>query len=161
MDRRTFIGTLTGSLLVAPLAAEAQHAGKVYRIGFLLLSPRDVQLHLIEAFEAGLREKGYPLGREVVIEYRSADGHSDQLPILAAELVRLDVDVIVTGVNPNTLAAKHATGTTPIVMASSFFPVEDGLVASLARPGGNVTGLTQEAGEEVAKRLQLLREEVP
>ena len=161
MDRRTFIGTLTGGLLVAPLTADAQQTGAMHRIGFLLLSPRDVQLHLIEAFEAGLREKGYTPGREVVIEYRSADGHSDQLPILAAELVRLGVDVIVTGVNPNTLAAKRATSTIPIVMASSFFPVEDGLVASLARPGGNVTGLTQEAGEEVAKRLQLLREVVP
>lgn len=161
MDRRTFIVTLTSSLLVAPLAAEAQRAGKVYRIGFLLLSPLDVQMHLIAAFEAGLREKGYTPGREIVIEYRSADGHSDQLPILAAELVRLGVDVIVTGVNPNTFAARRATGTIPIVMASSFFPVEDGLVASLARPGGNITGLTQESGEEVAKRLQLLREVVP
>ena len=161
MDRRTFIGMLTGSLLIAPLAAEAQQARKVYRIGFLLLFSREVQLNLIAAFEAGLRERGYTPGREVVIEYRSADGHSDQLPILAAEVVRLGVDVIVTGVNPNTIAAKRATGTIPIVMAASFFPVEDGLVASLARPGGNVTGFTQEAGEEVAKRLQLLREVVP
>ena len=136
MDRRTFIGMLTGSLLIAPLAAEAQQARKVYRIGFLLLFPREVQLNLIAAFEAGLRERGYSPGREVVIEYRSADGHSDQLPILAAEVVRLGVDVIVTGVNPNTIAAKRATGTIPIVMAASFFPVEDGLVASLARPGG-------------------------
>jgi len=161
MDRRTFIGMLTGSLLTAPLAAEAQQAHKVYRIGFLLLFPREVQLNLIAAFEAGLRERGYTPGSQVVIEYRSADGHSDQLPILAAEVVRLGVDVIVTGVNPNTIAAKRATGTIPIVMAASFFPVEDGLVASLARPGGNVTGFTQEAGEEVAKRLQLLREVVP
>jgi putative ABC transport system substrate-binding protein len=161
MDRRTFIGMLTGSLLIAPLAAEAQLARKVYRIGFLLLFPREVQLNLIAAFEAGLRERGYTPGREVVIEYRSADGHSDQLPILAAEVVGLGVDVIVTGVNPNTIAAKRATRTIPIVMAASFFPVEDGLVASLARPGGNVTGFTQEAGEEVAKRLQLLREVVP
>lgn len=161
MDRRTFIGTLTGSLLGAPLAAKAQQAGKVHRIGFLLFSPLAVQRYLIAAFEAGLREQGYTPGREVVIEYRSADGHSDQLTILAADLVRLGVSVIVTGVNPNTVAARRATGTIPIVMASSFFPVEDGLVASLARPGGNVTGLTQEAGEEVAKRLQLLREVVP
>jgi putative tryptophan/tyrosine transport system substrate-binding protein len=161
MDRRMFIGRIAGGLLGAPLAARAQQVGKVYRIGFLLLFPRDVQLNLIAAFEAGLREKGYMPGREVVIEYRSADGHSDQLPILAAELVRLGVDVIVTGVNPNTIAAKRATGTIPIVMAASFFPVEDGLVVSLARPGGNVTGFTQEAGEEVAKRLQLLREVVP
>src|SRR5450432_282559 len=161
MDRRTFIGMLACSLLVLPFGAEAQRARKVYRIGFLLLSPLDVQMHLIAAFEAGLREHGYTPGREVVIEYRSADGHSDQLPILAAELVRLGVDVIVTGVIPNTFAARRATGTIPIVMASSFFPVEDGLVASLARPGGNITGLTQEAGEEVSKRLQLLREVVP
>jgi len=161
MDRRAFMGTVAGAMLTVPLAAEAQQAGKVYRIGFLLFSPLDVQRYLIAAFEAGLREKGYTPGRGVVIEYRSADGHSDQLPILAAELVRLGVDVIVTGVNPNTFAAKRATGTIPIVMASSFFPVEDGLVASLARPGGNITGLTQEAGEEVAKRLQLLREVVP
>jgi putative tryptophan/tyrosine transport system substrate-binding protein len=161
MDRRTFIGSVAVGVLAAPLAVTAQPGRKNYRIGFLLLSPMDVQMHLIAAFEAGLREKGYTPGREVVIEYRSADGHSDQLPILAAELVRLGVDVIVTGVNPNTFAAKRATDTIPIVMASSFFPVEDGLVASLARPGGNITGLTQEAGEEVAKRLQLLREVVP
>src|SRR5450631_3337402 len=161
MDRRKFVGSITGGLLATPLAAMAQQARTMHRIGFLLLSPRDVQLHLIAAFEAGLREKGYTPGREVAIEYRSADGHSDQLSILAAELVRLGVEVIVTGVNPNTVAAKRATSTIPIVMASSFFPVEYGLVASLARPGGNVTGLTQEAGEEVAKRLQLLREVVP
>src|SRR5450432_2977597 len=161
MDRRKFVGSITGGLLATPLAAMAQQARTMHRIGFLLLSPRDVQLNLIAAFEAGLREKGYMPGREVVIEYRSADGQYDQLPILAAELVSLRVDVIVTGVNPNTIAAKRATGTIPIVMAASFFPVEDGLVASLARPGGNVTGFTQEAGEEVAKRLQLLREVVP
>src|SRR5450631_3941868 len=161
MDRRTFIGRIAGGLLGAPLAARAQQVGKVYRIGFLLLFPRDVQLNLIAAFEAGLREKGYMPGREVMIEYRSADGQYDQLPILAAELVRLGVDVIVTGVNPNTIAAKRATGTIPIVMAASFFPVEDGLVASLARPGGNLTGFAQETGAEVTKRLQLLREVVP
>ena len=161
MDRRTFIGGVAGGLLVVPLATEAQQAGKVHRIGFLLLFPRDVQLHLISAFEAGLREKGYMPGRELVIEYRSADGQFDQLPVLAAELVRLRVDVIVTGLNPAALAAKRATATIPIVMAATFFPVEDGLVASLARPGGNITGLTQAAGEEVAKRLQLLRDVVP
>ena len=161
MDRRTFIGTVAGSLLVAPLAAKAQQAEKVHRIGFLLLFPRDVQRHLIAAFESGLRERGYLPGREVVIEYRSADGQLDQLPILAAELVRLRVDLIVTGLNPAALAAKGATATIPIVMAATFFPVEDHLVASLARPGGNITGLTQAAGEEVAKRLQLLREVVP
>jgi putative ABC transport system substrate-binding protein len=161
MDRRTFISALAGAVLGAPLTAAGQPARKDYRIGFLLLAPRDVQLYLTAAFEAGLRDKGHTPGRDVVIEYRSADGHVDRLPELAAELVRLKVDVIVTGVNPAASAAKRATGTIPIVMASSFFPVEDGLVASLARPGGNVTGLTQEAGEEVAKRFQLLREVTP
>jgi putative tryptophan/tyrosine transport system substrate-binding protein len=161
MDRRTFVGSVAVGILAAPLAVTAQPARKDYRIGYLLLSPRDVQLYLIEAFETGLREKGYTPGREMVIEYRFADGHVDRLPELAAELVRLKVEVMVTGVNPAALAAKRATGMIPIVMAASFFPVEDGLVASLARPGGNLTGLTQEAGEEVAKRLQLLREVVP
>jgi putative tryptophan/tyrosine transport system substrate-binding protein len=161
MDRRTFIGSVAVGVLAAPLAVTAQPARKNYRIGFLLLSPRDVQVYLIEAFETGLREKGYTPGREMVIAYRFADGHVDRLPELAAELVRLKVEVMVTGVNPAALAAKRATAAIPIVMAASFFPVEDGLVASLARPGGNLTGLTQDAGEEVAKRLQLLREVVP
>jgi putative ABC transport system substrate-binding protein len=161
MDRRTFMSTLAGMVLGAPLTATGQPARKDYRIGFLLLSPYDVQLHLTGAFEAGLREKGYTPGRDMVIEYRSADEHVDRLPELAAELVRLKVDVLVTGVNPAAWAAKRATATIPIVMASSFFPVEDGLVASLARPGGNLTGIAQEAGEEIAKRLQLLREVVP
>jgi putative ABC transport system substrate-binding protein len=161
MDRRTFIGSVAVGILAVPLTVTGQPGRKDYRIGFLLLSPRDVQLYLIAAFETGLREKGYTPGREIVIEYRFADGHVDRLPELAAELVRLKVEVMVTGVNPAALAAKRATGTIPIVMASSFFPVEDGLVASLARPGGNLTGLTQDAGEEVAKRLQLLREVAP
>jgi putative ABC transport system substrate-binding protein len=155
------MSTVAGMVLGAPLTVTGQPARKDYRIGFLLLSPHDVQLHLTGAFEAGLREKGYTPGRDMVIEYRSADEHVDRLPELAAELVRLKVDVLVTGVNPAAWAAKRATATIPIVMASSFFPVEDGLVASLARPGGNLTGIAQEAGEEIAKRLQLLREVVP
>ena len=155
------MSTVAGMVLGAPLTVTGQPVRKVYRIGFLLLSPQAVQLHLTGAFEAGLREKGYTPGRDMVIEYRSADEHVDRLPELAAELVGLKVDVLVTGVNPAAWAAKRATGTIPIVMASSFFPVEDGLVASLARPGGNLTGIAQEAGEEVAKRLQLLREVVP
>ena len=161
IDRRTFIGSVGVAILAAPIAATGQPGRKVHRIGFLLLTPRDVQLHLIAAFETGLREKGYTPGREVVIEYRSANGNYDELPILAAELVRLAVNAIVVGVNPGAIAAKRATSTIPIVMAASFFPVEDGLVASLARPGGNLTGFVQEAGDEVAKRLQLLLEVVP
>jgi ABC-type uncharacterized transport system substrate-binding protein len=146
-------------LLAAPLAAGAQQVGKVWRIGYLQGSSREAQPHLIQAFEDGLRERGYTLGRDLVIEYRFADGHVERLPELAAELVRLKVDVIVTGVNPGTIAAKKATATIPIVMAGSFNPVEEGLVASLAHPGGNVTGLTLDPGAEIlTKRLQLLRE---
>jgi putative ABC transport system substrate-binding protein len=157
--RREFIGTLAGALLAAPLGAEAQQAGKVWRIGYLQISRREAQLHLIQAFEGGLRERGYTLGRDVVIEYRFADGQFKRLPELAADLVRLKVDVIVTGVNLGTIAARKATTTIPIVMAGSFNPVEEGLVASLAHPGGNVTGLTLDPGAEIlTKRLQLLRE---
>ena len=159
IDRRSFISAVTLGLLTAPLGAEAQQAGKAWRIGYLQGSSREAQTYLIQAFEGGLREKGYTLGRDLVIEYRFADGRLERLPELAAELVRLKVDVIVTGVNPGTIAAKKATTTIPIVMAGSFNPVEEGLVASLAHPGGNVTGLTLDTGAEVVtKRLQLLRD---
>jgi len=159
IDRRSFISAITLGLLTAPLRVEAQQAGKVWRIGYLQGSSREAQTSLIQAFEGGLREKGYTLGRDLVIEYRFADGRLERLPELAAELVRLKVDVIVTGVNPGTIAAKKATTTIPIVMAGSFNPVEEGLVASLAHPGGNVTGLTLDTGAEVVtKRLQLLRD---
>ena len=159
IDRRAFIGTVTLGVLTAPLAAQAQQPAKAWRIGYLQGSSREAQTYLIQAFEGGLREKGYTLGRDLVIEYRFADGRLERLPELAAELVRLKVDVIVTGVNPGTIAAKKATTTIPIVMAGSFNPVEEGLVASLARPGGNVTGLTLDTGAEVVtKRLQLLRD---
>jgi putative tryptophan/tyrosine transport system substrate-binding protein len=161
MDRRTFIGTFAVATLVGPRAVPAQLARNVYRVGFLAGASREVQLHLVDAFEAGLREHGYAPGANLIIEYRFADGHFDRLPALAAELVRLGVDVIVTGVNPGVFGAKRATATIPIVMAASFFPVEDGLVASLARPGGNLTGFAQETGVEVTKRLQLLIELVP
>ncbi len=142
-------------------SATAQQAEKVYRIGYLQAAPRNVQLELIEAFESGLRERGYVIGRNALIEYRFADGRLERLPELADDLVRLKVDVIVTGVNANVRAAQRATTTIPIVTAISYYPVEDGLVASLGRPGANVTGLTQDSGEEVGKRLQLLREVVP
>ena len=149
------------NVLVGTRAVSAQSARKVYRIGFLAGASREVQLHLIAAFEAGLREQGYAPGANIVIEYRFADGHFDRLPALATELVGLGVDAIVTGLNPGVFGAKRATATVPIVMAASFFPVEDGLVVSLARPGGNLTGFAQETGAEVTKRLQLLREVVP
>jgi ABC-type uncharacterized transport system substrate-binding protein len=160
--RRAFLGTLASALLAAPLAAVAQQAGKVWRIGYLATQHREAQTYLIQAFEGGLREKGYTPGRDLMIEYRFADGRVERLPELVGELVRVKVDVIVTGVNPGSIAAKKATATIPIVMAGSFNPVEDGLVASLAHPGGNVTGLTLDAGAEIqTKRLQLLREVNP
>src|SRR5258706_11532559 len=143
MQRREFI-TLFGGAAMWPLAARArQPAGRVYRVGHFTISSREQQLHLIKAFEEGLRSLGYRNGENVVIEYRFADGEMERLPALAADLVRLGVDIIVTGGgNPSTVAAMKATTTIPIVMSSSVDPVGNGLVASLARPGGNVTGFS-------------------
>jgi putative ABC transport system substrate-binding protein len=163
MKRRKFI-TLLGSGAVAwPLAARAQQpAGRVYRIGFQSIAAREPTLHLIKAFEDGLRSRGYRVGDNVAIEYRFADGEMERLPGLAADLVRLGVDIIVaTGINPSAVAAMNATTTIPIVM-TSVDPVGTGLVASLARPGGNVTGLTADAGGEIlGKRFELLKETLP
>ena len=161
-NRRKLIVALGAGALAAPFGSFAQQQGKVWRIGYLQGSTREAQTYLIQAFESGLREKGYTLGRDVVIEYRFADGRLERLPELAADLVRLKVDVIFTGANPGTTAARRATTTIPIVMASAFNPVEEGLVASLAHPGGNVTGLTLDPGADIlTKRLQLLREVSP
>ena len=160
MNLRALAVVILGLLLSLGSAA-AQQAAKVHRIGYLQIAPRATQVHLIEAFERGLAERGYVVGRDILIEYRFADGKPERLDRLADELVRLKVDVIVTGVNPNTQAARRATKTIPIVMAISYFPVESGLVQSLGRPGGNVTGLVADTGEEGAKHLQLLREATP
>src|SRR5712692_5133480 len=151
---------MTGGLLAAPLAAEAQQAGKVPRIGFLALN-RAANPHLPEAFRQGLRDLGYVEGRNVVIEYRDAEGNLERLPALAAELVALKVDVIVVGGRLHALAAKQATRTLPIVFAAVADPVGSGLVTSLARPGGNVTGLSNLAPDLVGKCLELLKEAVP
>ncbi len=161
MHRRAFLHTLAGSLLAAPLAAEAEQAAKIARIGYL--SPNLAATpHLPEAFRQGLRDLGYVEGRNVVIEYRDVEGKFERLPALAAELVALKVDVIVTGAAQATQAAKNATTTIPIIMVAVVDPVRIGLVASLARPGGNVTGLSHFAGQELSgKRLELLREVVP
>jgi len=160
ISRRAFIGTLALALLAAPLAVEAQQAGKVARIGYLAGSlagdPR-----LPEAFRQGLRDHGYVEGRNVVIEYRDAEGKLERLPALAAELVALNVDVIVAVSTLHALAAKQATGTIPIVFAAAPDPVTSGLVTSLARPGGNVTGLSSLAPDLVGKRLELLKQAVP
>ena len=161
IPRRAFIAVIAGGLLAAPLVAEAQPAGKVPRIGFLQLNP-GANPHLRDAFLQGLRDLGYVEGRNVVIEYRSAEGKLERLPALAAELVALKVDVIVTGGGtPTALAAKEATRTLPIVFASATDPVTDGLVTSLARPGGNVTGLSNLAPELVGKCLEQLKQAVP
>src|SRR6266508_826979 len=140
-SRRTFLATLTGGLLAAPLAAVAQQAAKIYRVGFVWDSPA-VWPHALEAFRQGLRDLGWVEGKNIVIEYRWAEGRFDRLPGLVEELVRLKVDVIVAPTSIYAGAAKRATSTIPIVFASHADPIGTGHVASLARPGGNITGLT-------------------
>jgi ABC-type uncharacterized transport system substrate-binding protein len=150
---------MAGGLLAAPLAAEAQETGKIYRIGYLTArnaGPRD------ELFEQGLRERGWVTGENLVIVYRRAEGKYERLPALAAELVRLEPQVIVAVPTEAARAAKEATSTIPIVMWGVGDPIGYGLIASLARPGGNVTGVTGTLPfETYTKQLQLLREAVP
>jgi putative ABC transport system substrate-binding protein len=147
--------------LVAPLSAGAQQAAKVYRIGYLSSGPSTSNL-FVEPFREGLRAHGWAEGQNVIIDYRFAEGRSDRLPELAAELVRLKVDVIVAAPTPPAVAAKNATGTIPIVMVGGGDPVALGLVVSLARPGGNVTGLAFGVGMATfGKGLELLKEAVP
>lgn len=157
IDRRGFIGMLARALFAAPLAAHAQLAGKIYRIGYL--SPNNTS---VGAFQSGLAQLGWVEGRNFVIEKRFGATTQEGLRALAAELVAIDVDVIVTISTPAALAAKQATSTIPIVMSGSSDPVELGLVTSLAHPGGNVTGLTNNPGTGfVAKLIQLLKEAAP
>jgi len=163
MERRRFMAVIAGGFLAAPLAAEAQPAGKVPRIGFLGgRTPSDTS-PLLDAFRQGLHELGWVEGQNIVLDYRFAEGRFDRLPDLAAEVVRLKVDIIVAaGGTPTAAAAKNATGTIPIVMIAVRDPVGTGLIASLARPRGNVTGLSDSAGLEiVGKQLELLKETVP
>lgn len=149
-------------ILAAPLAIAAQELGRMYRIGVLEIVDEASNAPNLSAFRQGLGELGYVEGQNVVIEYRSADGHPGRFSDLATELVRLKVDVLVTRGTPATLTAKQVTRTIPIVMASSGDPVFDGTVASLARPGGNVTGLHGIAPSGLGgRRLQLLKEAVP
>ena len=162
MRRREFITLLGGAAAAWPLAVSAQQAERVYKIGYLQIASREQQLHLLKAFEDGLQSLGYRVGDNVVIEPRFAHGELARLPALAADLVQTGVDIIVTGNNPNTLAAMHATTTIPIVMTTSIDPVSAGLVRSLARPGGNVTGFTQDPGDDInGKRLELLNDVLP
>ena len=141
--------------------AQAQQPQKVPRIGYLATVSLSAISHRIEAFRQGLRELGYVEGKNIVIEYRYAEGKPDRLPGLAAELVRLKVDIIVTAGSPATRAAKEATNTIPIVMTNEGDPVGTGFVASFARPGGNITGLSTLAPELGGKRLEILKEVVP
>jgi putative ABC transport system substrate-binding protein len=163
MERRTFMAVMAGGLLAAPLAAEGQPAGKISRIGFLSPSSHSDSRNSLRlgALQEGLRELGYVEGQNLSIESRWAEGKYERLPGLAAELVRLNVDVIVTYAPPAIQAAKEATATIPIVMGGVIDPVATGFVASLARPGGNITGLSLMAPELVGKQLEILKEVVP
>jgi putative tryptophan/tyrosine transport system substrate-binding protein len=160
MDRRAFISGLTVSALPGSRSAGAQPAKGMRRIGFLSPASAADGLSNLEALRAGLRELGYVEGQSIVIEARWADGQSERLPQLAAELVRLPVDVLCTAGTPASTAAKRATSTIPIVFANVAFPDQTGLVASYPHPGGNVTGVAH-IGPEYGKRLELLREVRP
>ena len=160
--RDAFTVVLALILFTVPLAADAQQAGRVPRIGFLSLTSPSDRPALFEAFRQRLRELGWVEGQNIVIDYRYAEGRVDRLPDLAAELVRLKVDVLISWGTQGVTAARNATGTIPIVMIAVRDPLGIGLVASLARPGGNVTGVSGTAGLEwVAKQLELLKETVP
>lgn len=158
--RRQFLIT-AGALLAAPFA-RAQQSRKPYRIVMPTIQPRHAFEHLVAALEQGLRDLGYVPGKDILIEVRSAEGKSDRYPEIVQEVVLSRPDVIVTGVNVSTHAAKRATRTIPIVMTVGTDVVAEGFVASLARPGGNITGVTWDVGVEVmAKRFDFLREAVP
>jgi len=162
MTRRQVLLLLCGAMAAWPLAARAQQAGKVARIGYL--SPNSASVGLLlrdKAFLQGLHQLGYIEGKNILIEYRFADEKFERLAELAAELVRLDVDVIVAAVTQASLAAKAATRTIPVVMLGVSDPVRSGLVASLARPGANITGTSSMTAEVVGKSLELLKEVVP
>jgi putative tryptophan/tyrosine transport system substrate-binding protein len=159
MDRRTFVGTLTLALLAAPLAAEAQ--GSITHVAFLGAESASTNQHFVDAFHQGMREHGYVDGQNIIFDERWAEGRSERFPELISELVRLKASVIVTVSTPAALAAKNAPTTIPIVFIAGD-PLGSGLVPSLARPGGNLTGLSIFLGDEFSgKWLQLLKEAVP
>jgi putative ABC transport system substrate-binding protein len=157
MERRAFISTLAGGLLAAPLATHAQQ--KVWRIGFLRSGPPPESW--VEALQQGLRDLGYVEGKNIVTEFRFTDGSTGKLPDLAAELLRLKVDVIVAAGTPAALAAKNLSRTVPIVVVAVNDPVGSGLVSRLSRPGENITGLTNQTPDLAMKRVGLLKEVVP
>jgi putative ABC transport system substrate-binding protein len=161
IDRRGFIGALAGGLLAGPVAANAQQAGKVARIGYLSPLTASVDSPHSQAFRQGLRVLGYVEGQNLVIEDRYADGRFGRLPDLALELVRLKVDVIVAAPTPAIRAAQQATRTIPVVMAFSGDPIGEGFVAGMARPGRNITGLSASVAEMATKRMEFLKVIVP
>jgi putative ABC transport system substrate-binding protein len=162
MNRKVFGGALCAVLLVLSVSVEAQQpAAKVPRIGFLTTGGEAASALRVEAFRQGLRELGYVEGKNIIIEYRYAEGRFERLPELADELVRLKVDVLVVSSITVARPARKVTATIPIVVAGAGDPIGSGLVASLARPGGNVTGLYQFSPELLGKRLELLKEVVP
>jgi putative ABC transport system substrate-binding protein len=162
MDRRRFVSACAGSLVITPSIVKAQPAGKVYRVGFLLGATEESVVSLFRALKEGLQELGYIEGRNLVLDRRYGDGKMERLPDLAGELVRAKVEVIVTGTNIHVAAARRVTSTIPIVMVFADDPVRAGFVASLARPGGNVTGLSADASSELwGKYLSMLKELVP
>jgi putative tryptophan/tyrosine transport system substrate-binding protein len=162
MDRRAFLAGTGAVLLAAPLAAEAQQAGKVYRIGVLSTTGPEQETLIWSDLRGLLRERGWIEGQNLVIDWRYAEAKYERLPDLVAELVRLKPDLIMARGRPGTTAAKRATATIPIVMYNVTDPAGVGLVESLARPGGNVTGLSDDLGAEIiGKRLQLLKEVAP
>lgn len=160
MSRRAFLGGVAGGLVAAPVAARAQPAGGMPRIGVLSPASAAAGLPNLHALQAGLRELGYVEGKSITIEVRWADGHTERLPELATELVRLPVKVICTAGTQASEAAKRSTSTVPIVFANVAFPDQTGLIANYARPGGNITGVAF-IGPEYGKRLELLKEALP
>src|SRR5258706_13882549 len=152
---------LVVSSITGPFGVRAAPAEKLYRIGMLERTPAALNAANVDAFRQGLRELGYVEGESFVLDYRSADGHDDRFAALASELVRLKVDVLVVRGTPAALAAKQATRTTPVIITGVGDPVGQGVVASLAHPGGNVTGLSAAVTEIFPKRVQLLKELVP
>jgi putative tryptophan/tyrosine transport system substrate-binding protein len=161
MRRRELIALLGGAAAAWPLAARAQPARKVWRVGILETISQPLNAANLAALRRGLRELGYIEGQNLLIEYRSADGRAERFPDLASELVRLKVDLIVTRGTPAVLAAKNATTVIPIVMAAIGEPLVTGAVANLAHPGGNVTGLSSFATELASKRVELVKEMIP
>jgi ABC-type uncharacterized transport system substrate-binding protein len=161
IERRKFLATLGGAAVAWPIAARAQQTGKVYRIGYLGVTSYAGYAREIEALLRGLRRLGYEEGKNIAIVYQFAEGDYDRLPALASELVTLKVDTIVTHSTPGARAAKQATSTIPIVVTAAADLVASGLVPSIARPGGNLTGLTFFFAEICAKRVELIKEAVP